>query len=91
MGKEQQKATWVFFMMAALRKRRGIVLPELVRLEKRYHIISFLMNHYELLHYYDNDYIVSDIENYIREQSDDVNELLQPGQSHVSVSRIERY
>jgi hypothetical protein len=79
MGKEQQKATWIFLMMAALKERRGVTLPELVRLEKRHHIISFLMNHYELLHYYDNDYIVSDIENYIKEYGSDVDELSQPG------------
>jgi hypothetical protein len=79
MSKEQQKTVWVFFMMAALQKRLGIALSELIRLEKRYHLISFLMDHYELLHYYDNDYIVDDMEKYIGEQGGDRGALSQTG------------
>ncbi|MDR1127861.1 MAG: DUF3791 domain-containing protein [Treponema sp.] len=35
---------------------------------KKYRLITFLADNYELLHYYDNTYIVNDIIRYIHEQ-----------------------
>ncbi|MDR1895282.1 MAG: DUF3791 domain-containing protein [Prevotellaceae bacterium] len=37
-------------------------------LAKQYRLIQFLFDNYELLHYYDNNYIVQDVKRYIAEQ-----------------------
>ena len=55
-------------MLTALRRRFGLSRADLVSFEKKYRIISFLMDQYELLHYYDNDYIVDDMVRYIEQQ-----------------------
>ena len=75
MVKEQQTVTWVFIMMTALRKRFGLSQADFLPLVKNYGIIRFLIENYELLHYYDNDYIVDDIINYIGEQGGDYSAL----------------
>jgi len=79
MSSEQQKTTWIFFMLTAIRKRLGIALSEFVPIEKKFGLISFLFSNYELLHYYDNDYIVNDTLKYIEEQGGDASALLRVG------------
>lgn len=62
-------------MMTAARKRFGLSRAEFVPIANKYGVIQFLINQYELLHYYDNDYIVDDIGRYICEQGGDLSEL----------------
>ena len=75
MGKEQQIAIWMNIMMTAFRRRFGLSRSALVPIAAKYEIISFLIDQYELLHYYDNEYIVDDIVKYIVEQGGDMREL----------------
>ena len=76
MGKDQQIATWVFMIMTAFRKRCGLSQSDFVPMAKRYGLVGFLMEHYELLHYYDNEYIVNDVLRYISEQGGSSSGLL---------------
>ena len=71
MSKEQQIATWTFMMLTAMRKQFGLSRSDFISIEKKYGIIHFLIEQYELLHYYDNDYIIDDVVRYIEEQSGD--------------------
>jgi hypothetical protein len=75
MGKEQQTATWMFMMLTAMRKRFGLPRSEFLPIVKEYGVIRFLIDQYELLHYYDNDYIIDDVLRYIEEQGGDCREL----------------
>jgi len=75
MSKEQQIAIWMNMMMTAVRKRFGLTRAELAPVVSKYDIVSFLIDQYELLHYYDNDYIVDDIERFVKEQGGDLREL----------------
>ena len=75
MGKGQQTATWVFMMLTFLRKRNGLTLKNFIPITKKYGLVRFLTEQYELLHYYDNDYIIEDIIRYIEEQGGNANEL----------------
>jgi len=75
MGKEQQKAIWMNMMMTAIRKKYGFSRPEFVPIAFRYGITSFLLDQYDLLHYYDNDYVVNDVEKYVEEQDGNLNEV----------------
>jgi len=50
-------------------------MAQFASFNKKYHIASFLVRNYELLHYYDNEYIVNDIDRYILEQGGDPLEL----------------
>jgi len=72
MGKEQQIAIWMKMMMSAVRRRYGLSRAEFVPITFRYGLIAFLIEQYELLHYYDNDYVVDDIVKYIEEQGGDL-------------------
>ena len=62
MGHEQQIATWMFIILTALRNRFGLTQAVFLSIVKKYKIIHFLSEQYELLHYYDNDYIINDTE-----------------------------
>jgi len=75
MGKEQQIATWMFMMMTALRKQFDMTQSVFLSIVKKYRIVHFLKEQYELLHYYDNDYIINDIVKHIEEQGGTKNEL----------------
>ena len=68
MEKEQQISTWMFMMLTALRKRYALTQAVFLSTVKKYRIIHFLSEQYELLHYYDNEYIINDIVKYIEEQ-----------------------
>ena len=54
-------------ILTAMRKRFGLSLPEFIPVVKEYGVVRFLAEHYELLHYYDNDYIVDDVLRHIEE------------------------
>lgn len=76
MGIGQQTATWTFMMLTAIRKRFGLSRDGFIPIAEKYGLIGFLMDQYELLHYYDNDYIVDDVVRYIEEQGGSSRELL---------------
>jgi hypothetical protein len=75
MSKEQQIAIWMSMMMTATMKRFGLSRSEFVPIAIKYGIISFLINQYELFHYYDKDYIVDDVVKHISEQGGELREL----------------
>jgi hypothetical protein len=75
MSTAQITATWVFYMLSLLRKQLGLSWEEFDRVQNNYKLSAFLIKHYELLHYYDNEYIIKDILRYIRERGGDVNDL----------------
>jgi len=62
-------------IMTALRKRFGLSRAAFVPISLKYNLIPFLLDQYELLHYYDNDYIVDDVVSYIAEQGGDIHAL----------------
>ena len=62
-------------MMTATRKRFGLSRAEFVPIALRYGIVTFLIDQYELLYYYDNEYIVNDVANYVEEQGGNLHEL----------------
>ena len=55
-------------MLTALRKRFGLTQAIFLSIVKKYGIVHFLSEQYELLHHYDNDYIINDIVKCIEEQ-----------------------
>jgi len=75
MGKEQQKTTWLFMVLTAVRKRLGLLHTSFAPIVEQYGIIPFLWEHYELLHYYDNDYIVNDTLRYLGEKGGNIRDL----------------
>ena len=60
----------------AMRRRLGLEHSDFLPLAEKYHLIDFLFEHYELLHYYDNTYIVDDVLRFIDEQGGNSHELL---------------
>lgn len=68
-------STWMFMILTAIRKRYGLQLADFVEIIKKHGIVNFLAEQYELLHYYDNDYIINDVIKYIEEQGGDSGEL----------------
>ena len=62
-------------MMTAVRKQFGVSRVAFVPIAAKYNIVTFLIDQYELLHYYDNNYVVEDVVNYIAEQGGDMREL----------------
>lgn len=75
MGKEQQKTTWIFMILTATRKRLGLTYANFVPIVVQNGVIPFLWEQYELLHYYDNDYIINDTIRYIEEKGGDIRGL----------------
>jgi hypothetical protein len=65
---EQLIATWISFMCTAIRKSCGLSGGQFAALARKYRIIYFLTDNYELLHYYDNSYVVDDVKRYVAEQ-----------------------
>ena len=59
-------------MLTALRKQFGMTQAVFLSIVKKYKIVHFLAEQYELLHYYDNDYIINDIVKYIEEQGGNI-------------------
>jgi hypothetical protein len=62
-------------ILTAIRKRFGMPLADFRVITKKYGIVRFLSRQYELLHYYDNDYIINDVIKHIEEQGGDSGEL----------------
>ena len=79
MSKEQQTAIWMNIIMTAIRGRFGLSRAEFVPIVLKYELPSFLIEQYELLHYYDNDYIVNDVIKYIEERGGDLSGLSRTG------------
>ena len=79
MSKEQQTAIWMNIIMTAIRNRLGLSRAEFVPIILKYELASFLIEQYELLHYYDNDYIVNDVIKYIEERGGDLSGLSRTG------------
>lgn len=48
---------------------------EFDEVQSSYSLSAFLLKQYDLLHYYDNDYILDDTLRYIQEQGGDIREL----------------
>jgi hypothetical protein len=72
---EQVLATWISFMSTAIRKSYGLSREQFTALAQKYRLIYFLADNYELLHYYDNTYIVNDVMRYISEQGGSLDDL----------------
>ncbi|MDR1422339.1 MAG: DUF3791 domain-containing protein [Coriobacteriales bacterium] len=79
MSAAQTMAIWMFYMLSLLKRRLGLTWDEFDGIRREYGLSTFLLEHYELLHYYDNDYVVDDTLRYIREQGGDVLELQRVG------------
>ena len=62
-------------MLTAFRKRFGLTQAFFLSIVKKYRIIHFLLEQYELLHYYDNDHIINDIIKCIEEQGGSEKEI----------------
>jgi hypothetical protein len=75
MEHEQLVATWMSFMCTAIRKSCGLSGSQFIALAQKYRLISFLADNYELLHYYDNTYIINDVIRYISEQGGNLDDL----------------
>jgi hypothetical protein len=65
MSREQTIATWMSFTLGTLRRTSGLPLPEFVGFLKKYGIIRFLADNYELLHYYGDEDVLADIKKHI--------------------------
>jgi len=68
MSKHQSIATWAAFILTAMQSKYGLFGNAFAKTIKEYKIIPFLINNYELLHYYDNNYVTDDLAKYISEQ-----------------------
>jgi hypothetical protein len=66
-------------MLSLLKRRLGLTWDEFDMVQRKYSLSTFLLNQYELLHYYDNDYIIEDTFRYIREQGGDICEIQRAG------------
>ncbi|GHU16471.1 hypothetical protein FACS1894163_05910 [Spirochaetia bacterium] len=75
MSPTQVTVTWTFYMLSLLRKRLGLAWEDFDKLQGQYNLSAFLYQQYELLHYYDNDYIINDTLKYITEQGGNINDL----------------
>jgi hypothetical protein len=73
MSTNQTIATWVAFILTAMQSRHKLFGDAFTEIIKKYKVIPFLINNYELLHYYDNDYVTDDLSRYITEQGGSLN------------------
>jgi hypothetical protein len=65
MRRAQVEATWVAFMLTALRRRLGMSVSEFALWAQQRGVIRFLFENYELLHYYGNEDVVDDTLRYV--------------------------
>jgi hypothetical protein len=72
---DQLVATWVSFAIRYFRGAYRLTNAAFLALDGRYGIITFLVKNYELLHYYDFDYVVNDIMAYIVESGGDADAI----------------
>lgn len=73
MSKNQTIATWTAFALTAMQSKFGIFGDSFLKIINKYKLIPFLIKNYELLHYYDNDYVTDDLAKYISEQGGSLN------------------
>ena len=73
MSKNQTIATWTAFILTAMQSKFGIFGDSFLKIINKYKLIPFLIKNYELLHYYDNDYVTDDLAKYIAEQGGNLN------------------
>jgi hypothetical protein len=66
-------------MLSLLRRRSGLTWNDFDEIQIKYGLSAFLLKQYDLLHYYDNDYIMADTLRHIKEQGGDVDELQRAG------------
>jgi hypothetical protein len=60
-SEQQATATWVFFMLGAARARLGMTSQAFARFALERGMMAYLFEHHDLLHYYDNEYVVDDL------------------------------
>lgn len=58
-------------MLTAVRRRLGLTHEAFVPFARRHGLIRFLFANHELLHYYDNDYVVDDVLDAISQRKGD--------------------
>jgi len=68
MNKQQTIAVWTNFVITRIKRKYSLSHAAFLEIMKQYNLVPFLVKNYELLHYYDNDYIVEDTVRYIAEQ-----------------------
>ena len=68
MNKQQTIAVWTNFVITRIKRKYSLSHVAFLEIMKQYGLVPFLVKNYELLHYYDNDYIVEDTVRYIAEQ-----------------------
>lgn len=68
MERQQTIAVWTNFVITMIKRKYCLSHSAFLEIMKKYKIVPFLVNNYELLHYYDNDYIVEDTMRYVSEQ-----------------------
>ena len=70
MLESQVIATWIAFMVTALRQATGWSMERFLLEDTRYNVLHFLEEHYELLHYYDSTYVATEVVKHIQEYGD---------------------
>ena len=73
MSKNQTIATWTAFILTAMQSKFGIFDDNFIKIINKYKLINFLIKNYELLHYYDNDYVIDDLAKHIAKQGGSLN------------------
>lgn len=68
MGKQQAIAVWTNFVITAIKRKYNLSHAAFLKIMKQYGLIPFLVSNYELLHYYDNEFVADDAIKYIHEQ-----------------------
>ena len=68
MSRQQTVAVWANFVITKLKKKHNLSHSAFLRVMREYGLIPFLVSNYELLHYYDIDYVADDTARYISEQ-----------------------
>jgi hypothetical protein len=71
----QLVATWISFICTAIKKSWDLSGNQFMKLAQKYRLISFLADNYELLHYYDNSYVIDDVKRYVEEQGGTLNDV----------------
>ena len=74
MPRNQIIATWLSFMITAFRQTTGLSVAQFIKLDRNYGLVRFLAKNYELLHYYDTDYVINDVKTYISGQGGNIRE-----------------
>jgi hypothetical protein len=68
MPQNQTIATWLAFVCTALCHKYALPQEGLARLIDKYGIIHFLLENYELLHYYSDATVVGEVADFVTQQ-----------------------